>query len=119
MNLAGYFRDLEAQIGASFSDLFYEFLDDFSQMLKREGFNSLFKQYHFCTASEIMYATRNLIPDEFLPFFVEQHDEYKDYYCFEKANSKNSTKLIVFSRDGIVQEWQNQSEFISWLQSRT
>ena len=119
MNVAENFRKIEKKIGVFYPPLFYEFLDEFVKITNRAEFHLVFKHAHLCSEIEIRQAIDEFLPEKLSPFFLEEHKGYNDYYCFDTTRSDNVNRVVVFSRDAIVFERKNFTDFISWLEEKT
>lgn len=118
MNIIDHFKKIEIRTGISFSDSFYEFMEYFIEIHNSKKFNTLFKNYHFCNESEITSSTNEFIPDGFFPFFIEKNNTHEDFYCFENNSNIKNNKIIVFSRDAVVFEWEKYQDFLTWIKNR-
>jgi hypothetical protein len=117
MTLIETFRDIEKCIGEFYAPSFYEFIEEFSKRSIEPEFNFLFKKFHFCNEAEVRDALNTFMPEEFIPFFVAEQNGCEDYYCFDRENSENKDRIVVFSRDAIVFEWASYIDFLSWMQN--
>lgn len=115
MTLIETFRHIEKRIGVFYASSFYEFIEKFLRIISDAKFKAPFPKFHFCTEEEIRHAIDNFIPEEFIPFFVEEQNGYEDYYCFDKQNSENKNRVVVFSQDAIVFEWENYNTLLMWI----
>jgi hypothetical protein len=118
MNVTENFHDFEKKTGIRFSEKFHEFIMDFEKITHYSEFSSLFKNFHFCATEEIIRAKSEFIPEEFAPFFVEKNGKFDDYYCFETNNKENKNRVIVFSQNSVVFEWEDYASFLSWLSQK-
>lgn len=117
MNIAENFRLIEKNLGLFYPPSFYELLEEFVRISDRAEFQLVFKDAHLCSEIEIRHAI-NLIPEKLSPFFLEEHKGYNDYYCFDNTTPANGNRVVVFSRDAIVFDWNNFPDFISWLKKK-
>ena len=117
-NIISMFRESEKTLNVQFASQFYEFLEEFLKLTRIAEFELLFKMSHFCTAIEMRYVIDNLLPNSFLPFFVEENYGRKDFYCFNRSNPEDANRIIVISEDAVVSEWQNYKLFNEWLKGK-
>lgn len=118
MNLNHIFRNIEKKNGVAYASEFYAFIDQFMTQVKSQNFDNLFKKFRFCTEEDVRIAIEDFAPDGFIPFFIEEHNGFEDYYCFERENAQNSNRVLVFSQDAIVFEWGSYADFLVWVQNK-
>jgi hypothetical protein len=118
MHVIENFHVIERRIGLIYSSKFYEFLEEFINLVNSDKFKYLFGKFHFCTGEDIQRAIEEGVSEEFSPFFIEEHSEFKDYYCFERENLNNKCRVIIFSQNSIVFEWESPSDFIFWVRGK-
>jgi hypothetical protein len=68
-----------------------------------------------CTAIEHFWLIENIAPDLYSPFLAIEDEKQTDYYFYQILNLNTVGKILVFSRDAFVKEWDSVFDFLNFL----
>ena len=68
------------------------------------------------TVADMKTAWNSELPTDLVPFCLQQQLTHNDYYCFQRTNSGNIPKIVVFADHAIVYNWQDVAAFLQWLE---
>jgi hypothetical protein len=65
------------------------------------------------TLEDIQAARESELPEDYVPFMLEQQPRHIDYYAFDINDNKR--RVIVFAEHAVVHDWPDFNAFLSWV----
>lgn len=112
------FETFERTFGYRYPPEFFGAFSELTAQLNTTGFRKAFPQGRLCRYSDVLAARSNNVPPNLIPFLLEFHEKFTDYYCFDRGSSQSENAVVVYSGHAIVFRWDNFNEFIVWLRRR-